>query len=64
MQQTANMTIEQALNLLRQVTNQYKGTLQEHQLLLQAYQVIEAGLAKPAVNITAEAIEYHNTLDK
>jgi hypothetical protein len=58
MPQTAdNMTTEQALNLLQQVTNQFKGTLQDHQLILQAYQVIVAAINEPKINIKADAIE-------
>lgn len=58
MQQTANnMTVEQALNLLQQVTSQFKGTLQDHQLILQAFQVIVAAINEPKINIKADAIE-------
>lgn len=57
MQQTAKLTVEQALNVLQQVTGQFKGTLQDHQLILQAYQVIVAAINEPKININAEAIE-------
>jgi hypothetical protein len=58
MQQTANnMTVEQALTLLQQATSQFKGTLQDHQLILQAYQVIIAAINEPKINIQAEAVE-------
>lgn len=58
MQQTANnMTVEQALALLQQATSQFKGTLQDHQLILQAYQVLIAAINEPRININAEAIE-------
>lgn len=58
MQQTANnMTVEQALSLLQQVTSQFKGTLQDHQLILQAFQVIVAAINEPKINIKADAIE-------
>lgn len=51
------MTVEQALGVLQQVTNQFKGTLQDHQLILQAYQVIVTAINEPKINIKAEAIE-------
>lgn len=35
------MTKEQALSLLKQVCEQYKGTLQEHQLLQEALVIIK-----------------------
>jgi uncharacterized protein YoxC len=57
MQQTAKLTVEQALNVLQQVTGQFKGTLQDHQLILQAYQVITAAINEPKINIQADAIE-------
>lgn len=38
------MTVEQALNVLSQVTSQYKGTLQEHQVIAQAFEVIKKAL--------------------
>lgn len=53
----SNMTVEQAINLLQQVTNQYKGTLQDHQLILQAYRVLIAAINEPKININAEVIE-------
>ncbi len=34
------MNKEQALNLIKQVVEAYRGTLQEHQALQQAFQVI------------------------
>lgn len=52
-----NMTVEQALSLLQQVTSQFKGTLQDHQLILQAFQVIVAAINEPKINIKADAIE-------
>lgn len=61
MQQTVkNMTVEQALNVLQQATSQFKGTLQDHQLILQAYQVIVAAINEPKINIKADAIELAN----
>lgn len=58
MQQTAkSMTVEQALNVLQQVTGQFKGTLQDHQLILQAFEVIVAAINEPKINIKADAIE-------
>lgn len=62
MQQTVKMTVEQALNVLQQVTGQYKGTLQDHQTILQAYQVIVAAINEPKININAEAIEVNQNL--
>lgn len=53
----SSMTVEQALNILQQVTNQYKGTLQDHQLILEAYRVIVAAINEPKINIQADAIE-------
>jgi uncharacterized protein YoxC len=38
------MTIEQALNVLSQVTSQYKGTLQEHQTIIEAFKVLKEAL--------------------
>lgn len=57
MQQTAKLTVEQALNVLQQATGQFKGTLQDHQLILQAYQVIVAAINEPKINIQADAVE-------
>lgn len=58
MQQTAKeMSVEQAITLLQQVTSQFKGTLQDHQLILQAFQVIVAAINEPKINIKADAIE-------
>lgn len=60
MQQTAKLTVEQALSVLQQVTGQFKGTLQDHQLILQAFEVIVAALNEPKINIKADAIELAN----
>lgn len=58
MQQTArDMTVEQALNVLQQVTGQFKGTLQDHQLILQAFEVIVAAINEPKINIQSDRIE-------
>lgn len=63
MQPTANkMTVEQAINLLQQATSQFKGTLQDHQLILQAFQVVVAAINEPKININAEAIEVNQNL--
>lgn len=60
----SNMTVDQAINVLQQVTNQYRGTLQDHQLIQQAYQVIIAAINEPKINIQADAVEYQQGLDK
>lgn len=45
MQQNANqITLEQALNILSQVASVYKGTLQEHQTILKAFEVIKENI--------------------
>jgi hypothetical protein len=47
------MTVEQALNVLSQVTAQYKGTLQEHQTIIEAFRVLKEALEpKPGVKKT------------
>jgi len=38
--QNKEMTLEQALDLLSQVCAQFKGTLQEHQLIQKALQIV------------------------
>lgn len=40
------MKVEQALELLSRVVAQYRGTLEEHQMLQQAMQTIQSALAK------------------
>lgn len=41
------MKLEEALNLLRQVCSGFRGTLQEHQALQAALQVVEDKLKAP-----------------
>lgn len=41
------MTKPEAINVLTQVCNQYKGTLQEHQILQEALKVIDDTRAIP-----------------
>lgn len=53
----SNLTLEQAINILQQVTSQFKGTLHDHQLILEAYRVIVAAINEPKINIKADAIE-------
>ena len=40
------MKVDEAINLLKQVCANYRGTLQEHQLLQQALKVVEEGEKK------------------
>ena len=54
MQPTANMSVEQAFNIIGQVTAQYKGTLQEHQTILQALETIKAALEEPKIEINGD----------
>jgi hypothetical protein len=45
MQQNANqITLEQALNILSQVASVYKGTLQEHQTIIEAFKVLKENI--------------------
>jgi hypothetical protein len=57
MQQTANMTLEQAFSLISQITAQYKGTLQEHQTILKALETIRDALVEPKIEIKSDAID-------
>lgn len=58
MQQNANqMTVEQALQLISNVITQYRGTLQEHQAIQNAFKVIVELANEPKINIQAESIE-------
>lgn len=47
-QTTSQMTVEQALNILSQVASVYKGTLQEHQTIIEAFKVIKEALEPKA----------------
>jgi hypothetical protein len=57
MQPTANMSVEQAFNIIGQVTAQYKGTLQEHKTILQALETIQKALSEPKIEIKSDAID-------
>lgn len=54
MQPTANMSVEQAFNLISQVTAQFKGTLQEHKAILQALETIKQALQEPKIQINGD----------
>jgi hypothetical protein len=47
------MKPEQALELLSKASAQYKGTLEEHQMLLEAVRVLQTKLAEPKLNAKA-----------
>ena len=51
------MSVEQAFNVVSQITAQFKGTLQEHQTILQALEVIRQALTEPKIEIKAEEID-------
>ena len=58
MQQNANqITIEQAVQLISSVIAQYRGTLQEHQAIQNAFKVLINTANEPKINIQAESIE-------
>jgi hypothetical protein len=58
MQQNANqMTVEQAVQLISSVVAQYRGTLQEHQAIQNAFKVLINTANEPKINIQAESIE-------
>lgn len=54
MQPTANLSVEQAFNLISQVTAQFKGTLQEHKAILQALETIKQALQEPKIQINGD----------
>jgi hypothetical protein len=51
------MTVEQAVNVLTQVAAQFKGTLQEHQVITQAFEVIQKTLEEVKTETKAEEIQ-------
>ena len=55
MQQNANL--EQAIQLISNILSQYRGTLQEHQAIQNAFKVIVDLANEPKVEIKAEEIE-------
>lgn len=55
MQQNANL--EKAIQLISNVLAQYKGTLQEHQNIQTAFQILVDKANEPKVEIKAEEIE-------
>jgi hypothetical protein len=58
MQQNANqMTVEQAVQLISSVVAQYRGTLQEHQAIQNAFKVLINTANEPKIEIKAEEIE-------
>lgn len=58
MQSTANqMTVKQAINILQQVSAKFVGTLQDHQVIQQALQIIIQSANEPKVEIKADKIE-------
>jgi hypothetical protein len=58
MQQNANqITIEQAVQLISNVVAQYRGTLQEHQAIQNAFKVLINTANEPKIEIKAEEIE-------
>jgi hypothetical protein len=58
MQQNANqMTVEQAVQLISSVIAQYRGTLQEHQAIQNAFKVLINTANEPKIEIKAEEIE-------
>jgi hypothetical protein len=58
MQQNANL--EQAIQLISNILSQYRGTLQEHQAIQNAFKVIVDLANEPKVEIKAEEIEEVN----
>jgi hypothetical protein len=61
MQQNANqMTVEQAVQLISSVVAQYRGTLQEHQAIQNAFKVLVNTANEPKIEIKAEEIEEVN----
>ena len=58
MQQNANqITLEQAVQLISSVVAQYRGTLQEHQAIQNAFKVLINTANEPKIEIKAEEIE-------
>ena len=58
MQQNSNqITLEQAVQLISSVVAQYRGTLQEHQAIQNAFKVLINTANEPKIEIKAEEIE-------
>lgn len=51
------MTVEQAIQLISNVIAQYRGTLQEHQTIQNAFKVIVELANEAKIEIKAESIE-------
>ena len=51
------MTVEQALQLISNVIAQYRGTLQEHQAIQNAFKIIVELANEAKIEIKAEEIE-------
>ena len=51
------ITIEQAVQLISSVVAQYRGTLQEHQAIQNAFKVLINTANEPKIEIKAEEIE-------
>ena len=54
------MTLEQAVQLISSVVAQYRGTLQEHQAIQNAFKVLINTANEPKIEIKAEEIEEVN----
>jgi hypothetical protein len=52
-----NVNLEQAIQIISQVISQYKGTLQEHQTIQNAFKLIVEKANEPKFEIKAEEIE-------
>jgi hypothetical protein len=55
MQQPANL--EQAISYISQILSQYRGTLQEHQAIQNAFKLIAEKAQEPKVEFKADSIE-------
>lgn len=55
MPQTANL--EQAIQYISQILAQYRGTLQEHQAIQNAFKLIVTTAQEPKVEIKADSID-------
>jgi len=52
-----NVNLEQAIHLISNVIAQYRGTLQEHQAIQNAFKVLINTANEPKIEIKAESIE-------
>ena len=55
MQQNANL--QDAIQLISSVLSQYRGTLQEHQAIQNAFKIIIQSANEPKIEIKADSIE-------